>query len=102
MPFAFYEPKRRLGSQGSFELVFGPLDHVIELFVALRKLGNHDGVDRLVVDLGADIRTGWIAQHRGLLVAARWVAVNGSDRRLDGFPSVEIVHSLEGRQIVAV
>jgi hypothetical protein len=29
MCFAFYEPKRRLGSQSSFELVFRPLDHVI-------------------------------------------------------------------------
>src|SRR5208282_3717508 len=29
-----------------------PLDHVVELLVALGELGDHHGVDRLVVDLG--------------------------------------------------
>src|SRR5207244_11926141 len=50
-----YGPKRRLGAQSSFQLVFGPLDHVLDLFIALRDLGDHHGVDRLVVDLRAHV-----------------------------------------------
>src|SRR6185295_19225043 len=42
------------------------------------------------------------AEHRGLLVTARRIAVHGADRRLDLLPSVEVVHGLEGRQVVAI
>src|ERR1043166_1542634 len=41
-------------AQRAFELAGRPLDHVVELLVALRELRHHDGVDRLVVDLRAD------------------------------------------------
>src|SRR5215472_4997530 len=100
--FTIYESKGRSGSQSSFEFVLGPLDHVVELFITLCELGNHDRIDCLVVDLRANIRTRGEAQHRSLLVAAWRIAIDRSDRRFDGFPSVQIVHALKRRQIVAI
>ena len=64
------------GAQRAFELFFRPLDDVVELLVALCKLCHHHGVDGLVVHLGADFGTRRRAEHRGLLVAARRIAVH--------------------------
>src|ERR1700728_3773896 len=90
-----------LSAQRAFELVLRPFDHVVDLFIALGDLGDHDRVDRLVVDLGADFGTRRRAGDRGLLVAARRIAINGADRRLDRLPGIEVVHGLERRQVVA-
>src|SRR5664279_5767210 len=83
---AYVRERERLDAQGAFEFFLGPLDDVVELLVALRELCHHHGVDRLVVDLGADIRAGRRAGHRGLLVTARRVAVHGANRRSDLLP----------------
>src|SRR3569833_1168365 len=83
------------GAQGAFQFLLGPLDHVVELLLALRELGDHDGVDRLVVDLRADLRACRSAQNRGLLVAARWISIDGARRRSDLVPGLEVVHRLE-------
>src|SRR5215471_6564262 len=45
------------GAQRAFELVLGPLDHVIEFLATLCELCHHDGIDGLVVDLCADFRS---------------------------------------------
>src|SRR5450759_5644124 len=73
---AYVRKRERLDAQGAFEFFLGPLDDVVELLVALRELRHHHGVDRLVVDLGADIRAGRRAGHRGLLVTAWRVAID--------------------------
>ena len=44
------------GTQRCFEFVLSPPDRFVELFAALRELGHHHGIDRLVVDLRADFR----------------------------------------------
>src|ERR1700690_4108601 len=94
---AYVRKRARLDAPGAFEFFLGPLDDVVELLLALRELRHHHGVDRLVVDLGADIRAGRRAGHRGLLVTARRVAINGAGRRTDGLPGIEGVTALERR-----
>src|SRR3974390_3948411 len=89
-------------SQGPLELALRPLDHFIELLVALREFGDHDGVDRLIVHLGSDLRTRRRAEDGGLLVAARRVAVGRAEWRLDFLPGLEVVEALERRQVVNV
>src|SRR5665648_413901 len=43
------------GAEGAFEFALGPLDHVVELLFALRELGDHHRIDRLIVDLRANL-----------------------------------------------
>src|SRR4051812_24807882 len=62
-----------------FELAFRPLDHVVELLVALRELGHHHGVDGLIVDLRADLGPRRASEDGGLLVTARRIGVDGAD-----------------------
>src|SRR5215471_9460214 len=51
-------PIRESGAQCSFELLFGPLYHVVELLAPLREFRHHDGIDGQIVDLSADLRSG--------------------------------------------
>src|SRR5437660_9469204 len=97
-------PARREPSdaQEALELGLRPLDDLVDRLVALRGIRHHDGVDRLVVDLRRDVRPRRIASDAGLLIAARWIVVDRTDRRLDLLPSIEVVEALERRQVVAV
>ena len=70
--------KSRLDAQGSFELVGRPFDDVVELLVALRELGDHHGVDRLVVDLRADFGARRGSGDLGLFVAAGRMLIVGT------------------------
>src|SRR6266852_2163009 len=89
------------GPQEAFELALRPLDHLVDRLVALAHLGDHDRVDRLVVDLGRDVRPRRVAGDARLLVAARRIIVDRAVRRLDLPPGVEVVIALERRQVVA-
>jgi hypothetical protein len=66
------------GTQRCFELVFGPLDRVVELFTALRELGLHHRIDRLVVDLRADFGARRGSGDLGLFVAAGRMLIVGT------------------------
>src|ERR1700730_8220781 len=88
-------------TQGALEFPLGPFDDVLKLLAALRELRHHHGVDGLVVDLGTDLRPRGSASHRGLFIAAWRIAVDSAERRLDGFPGIEVVHALERGKIVA-
>src|ERR1051326_7422325 len=57
-------------------LVLGPLHDVVDLLAALRHLADHDGLERLVVDLSGDIRTRRISRDAQLFVAPRRVVVD--------------------------
>ena len=60
----------RLGAQGCFELVSGPLDYVVELLAALGEHRHHHGIDRLIAISRTDFAR---AGDRDLLVAPRRV-----------------------------
>ena len=49
-------PEARLGSQRCLELILSPFDRVVELHAALRELGHHHSIYRLVVDLRTNFR----------------------------------------------
>ena len=51
-------PIRQSGAQCSFELLFGPLYHVVELLAPLREFRHQNGIDGQIVDLGTDFRSG--------------------------------------------
>src|SRR5215475_11459208 len=89
------------GAKRALKLLFGPLDDVVELLVALRELGGHHSINGLIVHLSTDFGACRCTEHRGLLVAAWGIAVNHTFRRLDRLPSIEIVHALERGQVVA-
>src|SRR6185295_636297 len=91
---------KRSGAKRALKFLFRPLDDVVELLVALSELGDHHGIDGLVVHLSTDFGASRRAEHRGLLIAARWIAVNHTLRRLDCLPGIEVVHALERRQVV--
>src|SRR5215510_7048878 len=94
------DDKARSRTQRAFELLLRPLDDVVELLVALRELGHHHGVDGLIVHLRTDFGARRRAEHRGLLVSSRWIAVDDALRRLDRLPGLEIVHALERRKVI--
>src|SRR5262249_51045504 len=89
------------GAQEAFELALRPLDHLVDRLVALTHLGDHDRVDRLVIDLGRDVRPRRVAGDARLLVAARRIVIHRAVGWLDLPPGVEVVIALERRQIVA-
>src|SRR5262249_19005618 len=68
--------RRRSGAQRAFELLLGPLDHVIESLATLRKLRDHDGVDRLVVNLSTNVGTRRRTRDRRHLVSARRIGID--------------------------
>jgi hypothetical protein len=51
-------PIRQSGAQCSFELLFGPLYHVVELLAPLREFRHQNGIDGQIVDLCTDLRSG--------------------------------------------
>src|SRR5713226_4361996 len=99
--FTMTPTREASGTQSALEFSLGPFDDVLELLAALGELRHHHGVDGLVVALGADLRPRGGTRHRGLFIAARRIAVDGAERRLDGLPSIKVVHALERRKIVA-
>src|SRR5262249_26395499 len=93
--YEFSTQGRSLRAQRAFKLFLSPLDDVVELFVALRELCHHHGIDGLVVHLGTDFGPRRRAEHRGLLVTPWRIAVHDALWRLDRLPRVKIIHALE-------
>src|SRR2546425_3639778 len=89
------------GPQQAFQFALGPFDHLVDRLVALANLANHDGVDRLIINLGGHLRPRGVSGDGRLLIAARGIVVDRADRRLDLLPGVEVVVALERRQVVA-
>src|SRR5580658_10166712 len=79
----------------------GPFDDVVDLLATLGHPGDHDRLQRLVVELRRNVGPRRISGDAELLVAARRVVEDGTERRLDGAPGVEIVIALEGGEVVA-
>jgi hypothetical protein len=68
----------RLGAQGCFELISGPLDYVVELLAALGELRHNHGIDRLIAISRTDFA--W-AGDRDLLVAHGGYRTCSNDHR---------------------
>src|SRR5260370_24613063 len=83
------------GPQQALQLALGPFDHLVDRLVALANLADHDGVDRLIINLGGHLRPRGVSGDGRLLIAARGIVLDRADRRPALLPGVAVVIGLE-------